>query len=288
MGLTGSLGVLPFHYTEMLLKRLKLKDKSMQHFFDLFNHRTISLFYQASTKYSLPLQYEKNKLGRRQRQDNHSQALLSLIGLGTAHLNNRLITNDESLIQYSGHLTQQIRTASGLSQILQQHFSVPVKIKEFVGEWIELIDDVRSRLPSKRSSLGQNNCLGKSAMLGCKGWFVQGKISIIVGPLNNDQLERFSPDTSTLSAMNELVQFYLGTEHDYEFKIRIRKSTIPAKVALTASNQPRLGWNTWLSSKPNYSLNTEETIDISVSSGRIQSPKRHQLPSTQTVKRENK
>jgi hypothetical protein len=117
--------------------------------------------------------------------------------------------------------------------------------------------------------------MGKSAMLGRKGWFTQGKISIIIGPLNNDQLERFSPDTSTLSAMNELVQLYLGTEHDYEFKIRIKKSTIPAKVALSGANQPRIGWNTWLSSKPQYSYSTEETVDISISSGRLQSPKRH-------------
>lgn len=275
MGLTGSLGVLPYHYTEMLLKRLKLKDESMQRFFDLFNHRTISLFYQASTKYSLPIQYEKSHLGQKKGRDNHTQALLSLIGLGTPHLTNRLLTKDESLLQYCGHLSQQLKSASSLSKMLQQHFSVPIKIKEFVGEWLELIDDVRSRLPSAKMPLGQNNCLGKSAMLGRKGWFAQGKVSIVIGPLNNDQLHNFSPGTTTLSAMNELVKLYLGSEYDYDFKILIKKSTVPSKVALSSSNRPSIGWNTWLSSKPQYCYNMDETVEISISSGRLQSPEQH-------------
>ena len=61
MGLTGANGVLPYHYTELILQRLKRKDESLAHFLDLFNHRTISLFYQAAIKYRLPLEYERKK-----------------------------------------------------------------------------------------------------------------------------------------------------------------------------------------------------------------------------------
>jgi len=121
MGLTGAQGVLPYHYSEMVLKRLKMKDKSLSDFLDMFNHRTISLFYQASNKYKLPIEYERKKLNppATKVRDDHSQVLLSLIGLGTKNLNNRLYIRDESLFYYSGLLSQQVKTTSGLKQILR-------------------------------------------------------------------------------------------------------------------------------------------------------------------------
>lgn len=148
IGLTGSSGVLPYHYTETLLKRLKLKDTTIKGFYDLFNHRTTSLFNRASTKYNVPLEYERARLGRqanKKLKDNYTNMLLSLIGFGTEHLGNRLHIKDESLLQYAGLLTSNVKTSSGLIQILESHFQLPVKIEEFVGQWQDLIDDVRTR-----------------------------------------------------------------------------------------------------------------------------------------------
>ncbi len=269
MGLTGSMGVLPFHYTEMVLQRLKLKDVSIRKFFDLFNHRTISLFFQAAGKYRLPIEYERKKLYPPVREDNdhHSQVLLSLIGLGTRGLANRLYTRDESLIYYSGLFTQQVRTTSGLKQILKHHFNIPVEIKQFVGQWQELIDDVRTRLPG-RDNLGQNNCLGRSVMLGKNGWFAQGKIRIILGPLNRQQLHTFAPGTRALKAVDELIRIYIGMEYDYDFIIRVKRMDIPAKIQLGGQQATVMGWNTWLASKPQR-FDPNETVDISVSAGRI-------------------
>ena len=272
MGLTGCQGVLPYHYTEILLQRLKIKDKSLKYFFDCFNHRTISLFYQASNKYRLPIEYERKKLTQtkhNEAQDNHTQALFSLMGLGSPHLKDRLHIKDESLIQYSGLFSQQIKTASGLKQILQQHFNIPVEIKEFVGQWDELIDDVRSKLPSSDTPSGQNNRLGKSVMLGSKGWFVQGKFNIILGPLDAAQLQTFSPGTKALKALNEIARLYAGMEYDSDIKIQIKKSDIPEKIHLTAKTPPTVGWNTWLSSRKNQHENDDQTMEISVSAGRL-------------------
>jgi len=270
MGLTGAMSVLPYHYTELLLQRLKMKDESIRKFFDLFNHRTISLFYQASSKYKLPIEYERKKLRPPEKQDNdhYTQALLSLIGLGTRGLANRLYTRDESLIYYSGLFTQKIRTTSGLKQILKHHFGIPVEIKEFVGQWQNLIDDVRTRLPARDNPQGQNNRLGRNVMLGKNGWFAQGKIRIILGPLDSQQLHTFAPGTRALKALDELIRIYIGMEHDYDFIIRVKRKDITDKIQLGASSNTVIGWNTWLSSKPQR-FDADETVDISVSAGRV-------------------
>jgi len=268
IGLTGSMGVLPYHYTELILKRLKEKDKTLLKFFDLFNHRTTSLFYQASTKYRLPLQYERNHLHNKKnkKNDQHTQSLLSLIGLGTDGLNNRLYTKDESLIYYSGLFTQQIRSSTGLKQILRSHFNIPVDIEEFIGQWQELVDDVRSKLPDQVNPNGRNASLGRSAMLGSRGWFAQGKIRIILGPLNSQQLKKFAPGTPALKALHELARLYVGLENDYEFILRIFTQDLPKELLLSKSSPPIVGWNTRLPEKRKENTTDDETMDIAVSS----------------------
>jgi len=264
IGLTGSQGVLPYHYSEMLLKRLKAKDKNMAAFFNLFNHRTTSLFFQASIKYSAPLQYERTRLQNKHQKDNFTKMLLSLVGLGTPHLENRLYTKDESLLYYSGLFNNQVRSASGLKQILESHFQLPVQIDEFVGQWQELIDDVRSRLPLDGEE-GQNNQLGRNLMLGKNGWFVQGKINIILGPLNTEQLKNFTPNTSYLKAINEIVRLYLGFEQDYCFILQVKKRNMPQSTSLSRNKGPILGWTSTLGKQRSAQNDGDKIINIPVS-----------------------
>ena len=85
MGLTGPLGVLPRHYTDLLLERGRRKDWTLRDFLDIFNHRLISLFYRAWEKYRLPIVYEA-AAWRHQENDCGSQYLFDLMGLGTSGL----------------------------------------------------------------------------------------------------------------------------------------------------------------------------------------------------------
>lgn len=271
MGLTGSSGVLPFHYTELVLNRQKLKDETLVHFFDLFNHRTLSLFYQASVKYNLALQYERSQLSKSsyRPKDRQTDSLLSLLGLGTRGLNKRLYTRDESLIRYSGLWSQKVRNVSNLIQILESHFEIPVKIEQFIGQWEDLLEELRTRLGSFANRSGCQANLGRNVILGSKGWFAQGKIRIILGPLNRQQLSMFSPGTKALKALDEIVKLYVGLEINYEFIIRISKTDIPDKIQLNRKQPPIIGWNCWLSSKSSGRYKNTETVDISVSTNRL-------------------
>jgi len=273
LGLTGSVGVLPYHYSELLLQRMRKRDRALLNYLDLFNHRIISLFLQASKKYRLPLQYEQKLLDHQKASkpkdavDTHTFALLSLIGLGSERLQNRQSVPDASLLYYGGLFSQQVRTAASLKQIISDYFCVPVEISEFVGQWQDLIDDVRTRLPYDGHPLGQNASLGRTCMLGRRGWFAQGKVRIAIGPLTQKQHQNFAPGSENMRALNEMVRLYLGMERDFEFNILVNRRDIIQRVALNGNTPPIMGWSTWLSGEDGSGKETaDQILTISVSS----------------------
>ena len=132
MGLTGPLGALPYAYSDLIMERLRTKDRTLAEFFDIFNHRAISLFYQAWEKYRFPVSFERDG------QDRVSNGLMSLIGIGTEGLQGRLAVSDQALLYYTGLLGLQPRSAVALRNLLEDYFDVPVEVEQFVGSWQEL------------------------------------------------------------------------------------------------------------------------------------------------------
>ena len=102
MGLTGPLGVLPRHYTELIIDRGRRHDNALRDFFDLFNHRLISLFHRAWEKYRFHVEFERTaKSGGGY--DPFSLHLFDFIGMGTDNKGNRIAfgnpTTDNSFMQ---------------------------------------------------------------------------------------------------------------------------------------------------------------------------------------------
>ena len=140
MGLTGPEGVLPLYYTSLLAERMRAGDRSAVDFFDIFNHRIISLFYLAWEKYRFSVAYEREGL------DPFSHHLMDLIGLGTPGLQNRLPVLDDSLLYYSGLLAQRPRSAAALRNLLGDYFEVPVEVEQFAGGWYPLDRNTQTSL----------------------------------------------------------------------------------------------------------------------------------------------
>ena len=142
LGLTGPSGVLPRHYTELLLQRIREKDFSLRDFLDLFNHRLISLFYRAWEKYRLPIGYERSQLDDPDEQpDPVTRGLYCLVGLGTAGLRGRLDVDDEAFLYYSGHFAHFPRSASALECLLADYLEMPVRVQQCQGQWLALEPD---------------------------------------------------------------------------------------------------------------------------------------------------
>src|SRR5580698_3376734 len=195
MGLTGPLGILPLPYTSLVRERLREKDSSMRDFFDLFNHRIISLFCLAFEKYRFSIPYERGE------RDNFSHHVLALIGLGTPGLQDRQDVADDSLLFYSGLLSLHTRSTVALRQVLMDYFSVPVAIEQFVGVW-------RPVEPDSQCSFSEENDyserLGFGAIVGDEIWDQQSRVRIRLGPLTMRQYVDFLPGGGAYAGIRAL------------------------------------------------------------------------------------
>jgi len=242
MGLTGTKGILPLWYTEWLLARKAAKDGTAGAFFDLFNHRFISLFYRAWEKHHPPVLYESSAI-RDSRPDHFTQSLFDLIGMGTEGLRGRLRTNDEGLLLYAGLIAQRPQSASALRGILRDYFSVPVEIDQCIGSWYELEDLDRSYLTSEL----ERNQLGVGAFIGTEVWNQQARFRIRVGPINIDQFRDFLPDRATMAELVELTQYLVGHSMAFDVQLVLQAPDVPwCCLGDEGMNAPRLGWISWL------------------------------------------
>lgn len=264
MRLAGSTGVLPFHYTELIMKRARFKDTSFRTFLDLFNHRAISLFYRASNKYRFPIEFEQNAIENQREHyvtlyqrknafldaDLFTDSLRSLAGINSQAGQKRLKYLNDNLLGYTAYFLQQPRNASNLARMLSNYFCLPVNIQQFLPQWQPIMPDMLSQMPTKRNRMGQNAQLGVNAIAGQSIWSVQAKFRIHIAPITYRQYESLAPGSSKLNALHELVRLYVGLELDYDIELQIPARELPpARLRKDGPLPLQLGWNGYLPSK---------------------------------------
>jgi type VI secretion system protein ImpH len=270
MGLTGPSGVLPRHYTELLLRVEREAKGAEKHalraWLDLFNHRLISLFYRAWEKYRFYVAYERGEHAGRE-PDAFTRCLFSLVGLGTPALRDRLRVvvpagadgrprervlarvDDLALLHYSGFFAHRPRCAVSLEALLRDYFGLDVRVRQFQGQWLRLGAANQSRLGGPAARLGVD------AVAGDRVWDVQGKVRLRLGPLRYARFDEFLPDRAPVPArkalflLTHLVRLYVGPELDFDVQLVLKAEDVPA-CRLGGGAAAHLGWNTWSLSGP--------------------------------------
>lgn len=237
MGLTGPSGVLPHPYSELILERLRAKDFSLASFFDLFNHRAISLLYRAWERSRFPVTFGSAN------RDHFTHYLLDLLGLGTFGLRNRQAIADEALTHYLSLVAMHSRSAIGLEQMLADYFQVPVAVEQFTGAWIPLDRPTQCSMDDEESASCQ---LGLGAVAGDAVWDQQGCVRLRIGPLSLDRYNDFLPGGMGNAALRAMVRFYTNCTLDAEAQLVLDRSEVPPVQLDFDSGRPaRLGWVSW-------------------------------------------
>jgi type VI secretion system protein ImpH len=260
MGLTGPSGVLPRSYSEIVNTTLRSRSDSLRDFLDMLSHRMLALFASAGTK------YRPNRIAEVSQLSDHAVdggndpltgALLSLTGYGTPHLVDRMVAGREPLLHYAGLLTTQPRSAERLRALVSDWLGRPVEIRQFVGAWLPLPSDQRTRLAGPGID-GQFNRLGfaadqvgdaarDDATVGVRAWDVQAGIVLRIGPLDRQSFTSLLPDHPTLDRLVALVRAYLGFSTGFAINPVVAAGEVPAlQLRADADPPPRLGWNTWM------------------------------------------
>jgi type VI secretion system protein ImpH len=238
MGMIGPSGVLPIHYTELALDRIRHRDSSMWAFLDIFTHRAASMFFRAWAKYRFPVAYERGE-------DEFTSYLFDLAGLGTRGMRGRMGLEDESLLPYVGLITQRPHSGVAVAGVLADYYGVPARVVQFFGQWLPLTKGDITYLGRK------NSTLAKTALIGSRVWDQQSKYRVRLGPLVFTRFQAFLPSGTAHKSLRSILKFMTGLEYDFDVQLCLKAKQVPSLVLTTrALRKPMLGWTTWLKTKP--------------------------------------
>ncbi|QDF99671.1 hypothetical protein CJ010_07955 [Azoarcus sp. DD4] len=243
IGLTGPSGVLPTAYTELLSdRRLHGRDAASHAFLDVFNHRIVALFHAAWRKYRPWLVAEAGG------DDDFAAQLLAVCGLGSPALRASLARGAERglslsvVLRYAGLLSQKPLSADALATVLRGVLGVELELTSFVGNWIALS-------PQERSRLGVGACeLGSGAFCGDRAWDRQGKMGLRIGPVRRPLFDRLLPGGSRAELLRDLLRFAFGHALACDLTVVLDARDVrPAR--LMEEGAPVLGGDAWCCSR---------------------------------------
>jgi type VI secretion system protein ImpH len=244
LGLNGPSGVLPRHYSELVLQQVRQKNLALRDFLDVFNHRAIAMHLLARRKYRLAASVESSGDDGR---DPISALFYALIGFATPGLRDRLAVDDHALVYYGGLFAQSRRSAAGLEQILSDYLGRPVEVAQFAGRWAPLAAEDWTRLATQNRPFGNFAQLGVDAVAGTHVWDVQGGFRLRLGPLDYRQFAELMPGSPLMNEVAALTRTYVGPELAFDVELALRGDAVPDCVLAGSGDfLPRLGWNTWL------------------------------------------
>jgi type VI secretion system ImpH/TssG family protein len=226
-GIAGIDGTLPDCYVQEFWLHNSTSKKAVTDFLDIFNHKLLNLHYLFLKRHhvqSLSCPSEESVIGK---------IVSSLAGFGFECRDYNSSGTIPAIpfqfrIASQNLFWQRTRTCEGMRILLSDFFNVPVKVKQFAGEFVE-IDR------SQQSAIGVRKCiynsLGEDCLLGSKTWDQIKGIDVEIGPLDFRTYVKFlqkqsrrDQQFSSLEKMKEIVRMYVpyGTNVKLHFYLETK------------------------------------------------------------------
>lgn len=233
MGLFGPNGPLPLHLTEYAIdRRINARDDTFAAFADIFHHRMLSLFYRAWADAQPTVQADRAD------DDRFRIYLGALVGQDAFRLRAGDGVREGGARSHAGRLLSPSRNAEGLCRLLEQAFRVPVRVVEFVAEWMRLPREAHLRL-----GVGAAAALGRTSVMGAMVRGCQQRFRLRIGPLDRETFQRFLPGGDILRQLTALVRTWVGDEKAWDVQLVLEAGQVPTTRLGRAG---RMGLDTWM------------------------------------------
>jgi type VI secretion system protein ImpH len=232
--LTGIRGVLPAHYSELVVSQQRARAPQLRDFLDIFNHRIFSLLYRSWEKTQPAVQQERDT------EDVFTTILSALSG-----------TTAPGHLPYAAARIRHACSATTLTRTLQHFTGIRVEIEPLIGGWHTIAPADRSLLAgsARRAGTapgycgqGQHASLG-SATLGTRVWIADLGIRIIFYPESIAQVNTLLPGGTCSASLTQLVSSLIGTRLQVHYQLQTRKSYI---TGTRLGQEKRLGYNSFI------------------------------------------
>lgn len=251
MGLHGAASPLPLYFTEYIAQHQDEPD-ALRDFFDIFNHKCVSILYDIWHKYRYYIQYEEGA------SDLLSSRFFGFIGMGYDELRTTGTLNWSRLLAYMGLIAFKGDAAGSLESTLRHYFSHPsVYVIPCIQRTVVIHGDQLCRMGMANTTLDHDCILGEEVP------DQTGKFRIFITDLSWERFNSFLPDNAIFSELTILVKTVLRSRLQFDVELRLIPDEIRPFI-LGSSGETRLGWSTWLCDGGDGIVVLEPTYQVEV------------------------
>jgi type VI secretion system protein ImpH len=247
IGLFGPEGAMPLHMTRWIMARQAERwfgegasgvtaDTTFLDFGNMLQHRQMAFFWRAWGDQHPEVGVEHGSGGK------VMSMIETLAGVGLPGLRaaNKRTADPDLAMRQATSLGHQVNGAERLTGYLTDLLQVPVRLREFVGHWMEIP-------ASLQTQLGQAHCgLGRGAMVGARVFQRQDRAELRLGPLSLDRYLALIRDSRLLSSLRRAIRFVAGADVEYDLRLVLARNEVPEPRL----GQCALGRTGWLGGRP--------------------------------------
>ena len=241
LGFFGPFGPLPNAWTREVDHWFRNGDSSFVRFADMLVARFQQLFFRSWSDARPITQFDHPSGGT------FPRVLRALTGDAHPSYDDAGAIDDVTRLRYTALLAGRVRSPVKLKQALSAHFSVPVRVEEFVFSWLTFPEEDRSRMGLQGMSLGRD------LRMGSRTPSIGEKVIVHIECPTLDEYESFLPGRAKQAELADLVLGYLGGFFAIDVALWIPRNQVkPAQLGA----KTQLGWTSAIP-VPSHETNSE-------------------------------
>jgi type VI secretion system protein ImpH len=241
LGLYGPNSASPMYIAEMIAQCPRDED-ALRDFFDIFNHRILSLYYRAWKKHNIGASVTGYC------NDTFSKILFSMIGFDIEGSTDDWKISPGRLLRYSSFFCSKSRPSSGLENMISDFFELnDVSIVQFFPRRYSQSKSSLSRLSNK----DDGGRLGESFVLGETITDIAGQFKIRLGSLTMRQFLDFQPGSRKYQELAFLSKIYVKQQLGFSLELVLKPNESECVVISSVEPVGILGQSSWIGNPSN-------------------------------------